>query len=175
MYIVVMAETMYAMKPVFELDSVVSIPSCMYSLPVIQASNHIPGVGSGHGSGVSSGDQDIRVLEARQDAIISRLEKLKADVEAYKQSLGLTTGTVAATSTEVKIIIKKQSLTCLRLITLHYSQLSVFPSIVDTDSTLQRLEKLKVSINMIEAIFNEPSHDNSSKQTRSTGSKNVLV
>ena len=173
-----MTETMYALKPVFELDSVVDIPSCMYSLPVIQCSAHIPGVGGhGHGGVAAAAGQaaDLKALEARQDAIISRLEKLKADVEAYKQSLGLTTGTVAATSTEVKIIIKKQSLTCLRLITLHYSQLSVFPSIVDTDSTLQRLEKLKVSINMIEAIFNEPSHGNSSKQSRSTGSKDILV
>ena len=85
-----MAETMYAMKPVFELDASIEVPKCMYSLPVIQCSNHIPGVGSGVGS--SSGTCPpgaLQALEARQDAILARLERLKSDVEAYKKSLGL--------------------------------------------------------------------------------------
>jgi len=87
-----MAETMYAMKPVFELDADIEVPKCMYSLPVIQCSNHIPGVGSGVGA--SSGTTTcppgaLQALEARQDAILARLEKLKAEVEAYKKTLGL--------------------------------------------------------------------------------------
>ena len=83
-----MAETMYAMKPVFELDADIEVPKCMYSLPVIQCSNHIPGVGSGVGT-TTCPPGALQALEARQDAILARLEKLKAEVEAYKKTLGL--------------------------------------------------------------------------------------
>ena len=74
---------MYAMKPVFDLDAQVEVPSCMYSLPVIQSSNTIPGVGGGGSAG------QLEALEARQDAILARLEKLKGEVAAYKKCLGL--------------------------------------------------------------------------------------
>ena len=40
-----MAETMYALKPVFDLDAKVDIPTCMYRLPVIQSSTPIEGIG----------------------------------------------------------------------------------------------------------------------------------
>jgi hypothetical protein len=40
-----MAQSMYALKPVFDLDAKVDIPSCMYSLPVIQSSTPIDGIG----------------------------------------------------------------------------------------------------------------------------------
>ena len=80
-----MTETMYAMKPVFDLDAKVEVPSCMYTLPVIQSSNTIPGV-TASGS-VSAGV--VEALEARQDAILARLEKLKTEVAAYKKCLGL--------------------------------------------------------------------------------------
>ena len=36
---------MYALKPVFDLDAKVDVPSCMYSLPVIQSSTPIDGIG----------------------------------------------------------------------------------------------------------------------------------
>ena len=77
--------TMYPMKPVFDLDAKVEVPSCMYTLPVIQSSNSIPGIGVSRGcpSGV------LEALEARQDSILARLEKLKGEVAAYKASLGL--------------------------------------------------------------------------------------
>ena len=103
-----MADTMYAMKPVFELDAAIEVPKCMYSLPVIQSSNHIPGVGSGVAA--SSGATTchpapgaLQALEARQDAILARLEKLKADVEAYKKSLGLPAQCVSNTTTQVRL------------------------------------------------------------------------
>jgi len=89
-----MTETMYSLKPVFELDSVVDVPSCMYSLPVIQCSVHILGVGA---AAVGQTD-DLRALEARQEAIIARLERLKADVEFYKHSLGLAASSVSGVS-----------------------------------------------------------------------------
>ena len=82
-----MTETMYAMKPVFDLDAKVEVPSCMYTLPVIQSSNRIPGVGGSAPSPVSAGV--VEALEARQDVILARLEKLKTEVAAYKKCLGL--------------------------------------------------------------------------------------
>ena len=82
-FITEMSETMYAMKPVFDLDAQVEVPSCMYRLPVIQSSNTIPGVGGGGSAG------QLEALEARQDAILARLEKLKGEVAAYKKCLGL--------------------------------------------------------------------------------------
>ena len=95
---------MYAMKPVFELDASIEVPKCMYSLPVIQCSNHIPGVGSGVGS--SSGTCPpgaLQALEARQDAILARLEKLKSDVEAYKKSLGLPAQCVSNPTSQAQV------------------------------------------------------------------------
>jgi len=79
---------MYFMKPVFDLDAKVQVPDCMYTLPVIQSSNTIPGVGVG----VSSSSGVLEALEARQDAILARLERLKVDVAAYRSSLGLENG-----------------------------------------------------------------------------------
>ena len=79
---------MYFMKPVFDLDAKVQVPDCMYTLPVIQSSNTIPGVGVG----VSGGSGVLEALEARQDAILARLERLKVDVAAYRSSLGLENG-----------------------------------------------------------------------------------
>ena len=40
-----MTESMYTLKPVFDLDAKVEVPTCMYSLPVIQSSVPIAGVG----------------------------------------------------------------------------------------------------------------------------------
>ena len=90
--------TMYAMKPVFELDAALEVPSCMYSLPVIQSSVRIPGVGSGDHSGPSGA---LQSLEARQDTILERLEKLKAEVAAYKKSLGLSETVTSSSSSQV--------------------------------------------------------------------------
>ena len=82
---------MYAMKPVFELDTAIDVPKCMYSLPVIQSSNKIAGVGSSS----TSSSPALKALEARQDAILSRLEKLKLEVAAYGKSLGVSTSDAA--------------------------------------------------------------------------------
>ena len=85
---------MYFMKPVFDLDAKVQVPDCMYTLPVIQSSNTIPGVGVGVSGGCapSSSSGVLEALEARQDAILARLERLKVDVAAYRSSLGLENG-----------------------------------------------------------------------------------
>ena len=85
-----MAGTMYAMKPVFELDGVVEVPQCMYALPVIQRSDAVP---------VQSADCPpgaLQALETRQDAILARLERLKVEVAAYKRTLGLADSVAAA-------------------------------------------------------------------------------
>jgi len=80
-----MAQSMYAMKPVFDLDAKVEVPTCMYSLPVIQCSNPIDNVGT---SKVAC-PMSMEALEARQDAILARLGQLKDQVAAYKKTLGL--------------------------------------------------------------------------------------
>ena len=101
-----MTETMYAMKPVFDLDAKVEVPSCMYTLPVIQSSNTIPGVGASvSGGSVSAGV--VEALEARQDAILARLEKLKTEVAAYKKCLGLKEKD-AGEASQVRIQMKWQ-------------------------------------------------------------------
>ena len=85
-----MAGTMYAMKPVFELDGVVEVPQCMYALPVIQRSDAVP---------VQSADCPpgaLQALETRQDAILARLERLKVEVAAYKRTLGLADSVATA-------------------------------------------------------------------------------
>jgi len=82
--------TMYSLKPVFDLDAKVEVPSCMYSLPVIQASQPILGVGVCSDKVAAPGtDAAIQAISVRQDAILARLGQLKDQVNAYKQSLGL--------------------------------------------------------------------------------------
>jgi len=71
---------MYALKPIFDLDAAVEVPSCMYPLPVIQQSQRI-------GSELPQGA--LEALSARQEAILARLGQLKEEVDAYKKSLGL--------------------------------------------------------------------------------------
>jgi len=97
---------MYAMKPVFELDTVIDVPKCMYSLPVIQSSNKIAGVGSSS----SSSSPALKALEARQDAILSRLEKLKLEVAAYGKSLGVSTSDAAPSQTQNPVFGKTPDL-----------------------------------------------------------------
>ena len=162
--------TMYAMKPVFELDTALELPSCMYSLPVIQSSVNIPGV-SDTGSCPPGA---LQALEARQDTILARLERLKAEVASYKKSLGLSGSEVASTTSQVTFL---ELLTIQKLKLTHtgtdnnISQLS-FPSIAPSDSTLQRLSKLRSSIAIIEAIFSEKP---SSNQRIVTGPKSNAV
>jgi len=115
---------MYALKPVFDLDAKVEIPTCMYSLPVIQSSTPIGGVGGATPLCPNS----VEALEARQDAILARLGQLKDQVAAYKKSLGLP----------------EVSTTML-----------TFPAISDSDTTVQRIAKLKQTMLVIDAIFRQ--------------------
>ena len=152
--------TMYAMKPVFELDAALELPSCMYSLPVIQSSVSIPGLGVSDTGSCPPGA--LQALEARQDTILARLERLKAEVASYKKSLGLSGSDVASTTSQVTFL---ELLTIQKLKLTHtgtdnnISQLS-FPSIAPSDSTSQRLSKLRSSIAIIEAIFSEKPSSN---------------
>merc|ERR1719325_366064 len=88
---VTMAGTMYAMKPVFELDGVVEVPQCMYALPVIQRSDSAAPAQS-----AECPPGALQALETRQDAILARLERLKVEVAAYKRTLGLADSAAAA-------------------------------------------------------------------------------
>jgi len=125
-----MAETMYALKPVFDLDAKVDIPTCMYRLPVIQASTPIAGIGGAK----STCPISVEALEARQDAILARLGQLKDQVSVYRKSLGLSEVTITPLS---------------------------FPRITDSDSTLQRIAKVKETMLLIDAIFQKkPSSKN---------------
>eukprot|EP00092_Neocalanus_flemingeri_P038722 GFUD01042164.1.p1 GENE.GFUD01042164.1~~GFUD01042164.1.p1 ORF type:complete len:528 (-),score=132.90 GFUD01042164.1:315-1898(-) len=92
-----MAETMYALKPVFDLDAKVDIPACMYSLPVIQSSTPIAGIGGARAICPLA----VEALEARQDAILARLGQLKDQVSAYKKSIGLPDVAVASPTANV--------------------------------------------------------------------------
>ena len=93
-----MAGTMYAMKPVFELDGVVEVPQCMYALPVIQRSDSVPASQS-----ADCPPGALQALETRQDAILARLERLKVEVAAYKRTLGLADSVAAAGPPKVSV------------------------------------------------------------------------
>jgi len=81
---------MYALKPVFDLDAKVEVPTCMYSLPVIQSSQPITGAGQcSNKQAAPDTPAALEALSARQDAILARLGQLKEQVSAYKESLGL--------------------------------------------------------------------------------------
>ena len=127
-----MTDTMYAMKPVFDLDAEVEVPGCMYSLPVIQSSNRIPGVGASATTSTFVPAGVVKALEVRQDAIQARLEKLKTEVAAYKKCLGLQEDAGQAS----------------QVISASHSS---FPAIFETDSTSQIFSKLWTTVGIIEA------------------------
>jgi len=80
-----MTEQMYALKPVFNLDARVELPTCMYSLPVIQVSKSLSTDGG------QCPESVLKALEARQEAILTKLGHLRDEVSKYRKSLGLAT------------------------------------------------------------------------------------
>jgi len=80
-----MTEGMYPLKPVFNLDARVELPTCMYSLPVIQVSKSLASDGG------QCPDSVLKALEARQEAILTKLGHLRDEVSKYRKSLGLAT------------------------------------------------------------------------------------
>jgi len=107
-----MSVGMYAMKPVFDLDAVVQVPDCMYSLPVIQSSQPIEGVG-GQASQPTAACA-LAALSSRQDNILAKLEQLKEQVSAYQKSLGLpvtsSTSVVKPSSTSSRLAQLKSTM-----------------------------------------------------------------
>jgi len=142
-----MAQTMYPLKPVFDLDAKVDVPTCMYSLPIIQSSTPIEGIGMTKATCPLS----VEALEARQDAILARLGQLKDQVAAYKQSLGLPDIATPTTATPA------------------------FPTITASDTTTQRIEKLKRTMLLIEAIFLEKPTSKSTHRETEPSSRIVLA
>eukprot|EP00088_Acartia_fossae_P048149 TRINITY_DN5246_c0_g1_i11.p1 TRINITY_DN5246_c0_g1~~TRINITY_DN5246_c0_g1_i11.p1 ORF type:complete len:572 (-),score=167.61 TRINITY_DN5246_c0_g1_i11:328-2043(-) len=83
---------MYSMKPVFDLDVRVDLPTCMYSMPVIQMSKSL---GVTPQALTSTNAEDIpeaalKALEARQEAILSKLGQLRSEVERFLKGQGIT-------------------------------------------------------------------------------------
>jgi len=92
---------MYALKPIFDLDACVEVPTCMYPLPVIQQSRPVlGGVGGGDSAAAPLAQGALEALAARQDAILARLGQLKQEVDDYKKSLGLPTTVVPGAGAE---------------------------------------------------------------------------
>jgi len=79
---------MYALKPVFDLDARVDLPTCMYSLPVLQVSKSL-------GAGGDMPEHAIQALEARQEAILNKLGQLRGEVERFLKGQGLTSFTTS--------------------------------------------------------------------------------
>jgi len=81
---------MYTLKPIFDLDASVEVPSCMYRLPVIQQSTRIEGgVSPGEMGGSGCPPAALEALAARQDNILAKLEQLRKEVASFRASLGL--------------------------------------------------------------------------------------
>merc|ERR1719300_596701 len=86
----------------------------------------------------------MEALEARQDAILTRLEELKEQVKAYKKSLGLS-----------DLPPPKP----------------VFSAISTEDTIRQRIEKLKRTISIIERLFERRSKCDSSQNPTQKSSR----
>ncbi|XP_023342907.1 uncharacterized protein LOC111712503 [Eurytemora carolleeae] len=81
-----MSVGMYALNPVFNLDSRIDLPTCMYSLPVIQISKS-----TADGLSGDVPPQVLQALAARQEAILTKLENLRAEVLKFTKSAGIST------------------------------------------------------------------------------------
>merc|ERR1719391_425391 len=84
-----MTDCMYPLKPVYDLDARVDLPMCMYSLPVIQISKTLGYKGTSEEGECPPGV--LKALEARQEAILTKLGHLRDEVGKYRKSLGLST------------------------------------------------------------------------------------
>jgi len=93
---------MYSMKPVFNLDARVDLPSCMYSYPVQQVSK---GIGAGVGEDTTNGgtipEHALKALEARQEAILQKLGLLRGEVEKYMKGQGISVAGVQTDALQV--------------------------------------------------------------------------
>jgi len=88
---------MYSMKPVFNLDARVDLPSCMYSYPVQQVSKCIGGGGDDN----VVPEHALKALEARQEAILQKLGQLRGEVELYLKGKGISVPVVQTDSLQV--------------------------------------------------------------------------
>jgi len=85
-----LAGGMYSLPPLVDMTSKLDLPSCMYSLPVLQSSSQVQqGADDSHQSSTGQSAGYMERLEKRQEAILTRLGQLKDQVSAYKQSIGL--------------------------------------------------------------------------------------
>ena len=108
----------------------------------------------------------MEALEARQDAILARLGQLKDQVAAYKQSLGLPDTGPAPTVRPLSSVNKGHGFS---------PQLS-FPTITPSDTTLQRVDKLKRTMLLIDAIFlQKPSSASTPRQTEPSARKLLVL
>merc|ERR1712156_1407326 len=84
--------TMYRLPPIIPQNMVMDLPTTMYKLPMIQSSNVEPLPTQE----LSTGDlKELKELEKRQEAILSKLEELKVDVEKLKGGTGTSTQAVS--------------------------------------------------------------------------------
>ena len=74
---------MYTLNPVYNLNTRVDLPTCMYSLPVIQVSKRTDGGGNGW---ADVSPQVLQSLAARQEEILVKLDHLRAQVLKYTKS-----------------------------------------------------------------------------------------
>ena len=151
-----MTETMYSMKPVFDLDAKVDVPGCMYTLPVIQSSNTIPGVGVGVPAGSSPQASVVAALEARQDALLARLDRLQQEVAAYRSSLGLQASADSPTQVtrgcRQNITVSSLLLSLLSLSSLRLTQPRKDSASFGRQSEIskQSLERLQVATQVVQ-------------------------
>lgn len=123
---------MYSLKPVFNLDARVDLPTCMYSLPVIQVSKSISG-----GSGEDLPEHAVKALEARQEAILEKLGQLRAEVEKFVKGSGKTSFTTskpdAVQTHKVDIVVRcspgKPAFALPGLITLLSEHMKVYSTV----------------------------------------------
>jgi len=93
-----MAESgMYAMEPVMKLDTSVDLPTCMYTLPVLQVSKSTKTEEGG-----DCPPAVLKALEARQEAILAKLGHLREEVMKYRTSIGLTSSVPASVAVSPK-------------------------------------------------------------------------
>lgn len=84
--------TMYRLPPIIPQNMVMDLPTTMYKLPMIQSSNVEPLPTQE----LSAEDlKELKELEKRQEAILSKLEELKVDVEKLKGGAGTSTQAVS--------------------------------------------------------------------------------
>lgn len=125
---------MYSLPPILKTEGPIELPTCMYKLPVIQASDNVQLTCNGSALkvlgiaefasfityirfwyGFQSGPVSLAELESRQERLMTRLNQLQSKVVSVRKDLGLGPSAIMTGANQGSVSEKKRILVETRM------------------------------------------------------------